>query len=103
MYSKIDCGNRLRRLREAKNKTQQEVASEIGISVDTICKVEQGKRSPSVGIVDLLSAYYKTTADYIIGGYIYSEKEMQLRSKSTLEPKWDVVEQLMDELKRLTT
>lgn len=40
MYNKRDCGNRLRQLREAINKTQQEVADEIGISVDTICKVE---------------------------------------------------------------
>ena len=51
MYDKKECGDRLKRLRKAKGKTQEEVAKEIGVSVDTICKVEQGKRSPSIAVV----------------------------------------------------
>ncbi|MCM1172709.1 MAG: helix-turn-helix domain-containing protein [Clostridium sp.] len=103
MYDKRECGNRLRQLREAKGKTQQDVASEVGLSIDTLCKVEQGKRSPSVVVVDLLSGYYQTTADYIISGCIYSVEETKEMSKSILEQKCDLVEQLIDDIRELIT
>lgn len=103
MYDKKECGNRLRQLREAKQKTQQEVAKEVGICVDTICKVEQGKRCPSIAVVDLLSDYYKTTTDYIIGGHIYREPEVKELLKNIPEQKRDVVERLMEDIKDLFT
>lgn len=90
MYDKIECGNRLKHLRKVKGKTQHEVASEIGISVDTIRKLEQGKRTPSVIIVDRLREYYKTTADYIISGikedsHDLLDKDKQLIVDSVIE------------------
>ena len=90
MYDKIQCGNRLKHLREVKGKTQHEVAAEIGISVDTIRKLEQGKRAPSVTVVDRLREYYKTTADYIISGisensYDLLDKDKQLIVDSVIE------------------
>lgn len=103
MYDKKECGNRLRQLREAKQKTQREVAKEVGICVDTICKVEQGKRCPSVAIVDLLSDYYKTTTDYIIGGHIYGEQEVKGLLNTIPEQKRDVVERLIEDIKDLFT
>ncbi|MCM1287780.1 MAG: helix-turn-helix domain-containing protein [Clostridium sp.] len=101
MYDKKECGKRLRQLRKAKGKTQQGVAREVGLSIDTLCKVERGKRSPSVFVVDLLSRYYQTTTDYIISGRIYSEQETKEMSKSILEQKCDVVEQLIDDIREL--
>ncbi|MDE6026231.1 MAG: helix-turn-helix domain-containing protein [Lachnospiraceae bacterium] len=68
MYDKIECGNRLKHLREVKGKTQHEVAAETGISVNTIRKLEQGKRTITLTLVDRLRDYYKTTADYIVSG-----------------------------------
>ncbi|MCM1286869.1 MAG: helix-turn-helix domain-containing protein [Clostridium sp.] len=103
MYDKKECGNRLRQLREAKRKTQREVAKEVGICVDTICKVEQGKRCPSVAIVDLLSDYYKTTTDYIIRGYISREQKVEELLKNVPEQKQDVVERFMEDIKDLFT
>lgn len=50
----------------------------------------------------MLSHYYKTTADYIIGGYVYSEQETQMLLRAMLVQKWDVVERLMGEIKELT-
>ena len=43
MYDKISCGERLKSLRKNKRKTQKEVSNEVGISADTIRKLEQGK------------------------------------------------------------
>lgn len=68
MYDKMECGKRLKQLREAIGKTQQEVAQELSISVDTLRKLEQGKRMPSAWIIDILGNYYKTSTDYIISG-----------------------------------
>lgn len=90
MYDKNECAKRLKHLREVKGKTQREVASEIGMSVDTIRKLEQGKRTPSVMVVDRLREYYKTTADYIISGireerHNLLDKDNQLLVDSVIE------------------
>lgn len=103
MYNKKECGNRLRRLREAKRKTQKEVANETGLSVDTICKVEQGKRCPSVAVVDLLRYYYNTTADYIICGHTEGEEGKNTLLKSVPEQKRDAMERIIEDIKELIT
>ena len=44
------------------------IGSGMGISADTVSKLEQGRRSPSATMVCILANYYKTTADYILFG-----------------------------------
>lgn len=68
MFDRKACGRRLKQLRKEKNMHQDEVAVEMGISADTISKLEQGRRAPSATVVCLLANYYKTTADYILFG-----------------------------------
>lgn len=68
MFDRKACGRRLKQLRKEKNMHQDEVAAEMGISADTISKLEQGRRSPSATVVCILSNYYKTSADYILFG-----------------------------------
>lgn len=77
MYDKVECGVRLKGLRESLGKIQRDVAKDIDISTDTLRKIEQGKRSPSLAVVDLLAAYYNTTADYIISGKVTSCEEVK--------------------------
>lgn len=103
MYDKKASGNRLKKLREVMGKTQQEVAKEVGLSVDTICKLEQGKRCPSVTVVDLLRNYYKTTADYIISGNLEPMEENSVLLESVPEQKRAIVERLMEDIKDLIT
>ena len=101
MYDKIGCGERLRKLRKNKKLTQQEVASEIGISVDTIRKLEQGKRMPSVAVVDLLRGYYGTTADYIISGVTNQTAEFDEVLSSVPRDKRAKIEIILEEIKEL--
>ena len=68
MFDKKACGYRLKQMRIQKNMHQDEVAAEMGISVDTISKLEQGRRAPSAYVVCILADYYKTTTDYILLG-----------------------------------
>lgn len=98
MYDKVEGGKRLKRLREEAGKTQQEVANEVGLSVDTICKLEQGKRSPSVSVVEILRNYYNTTADYIISGYKELDRAL---TGSVSEQKLAIMEQIMKNIEEL--
>lgn len=100
MYDKVGCGKRLKKLRESMDKTQQEVAEEIGISIDTIRKLEQGKRLPSVVVIDLFREYYNTTADYIISG-ITRDNQMESMILAAPHDKREVVERILDDLKAL--
>lgn len=68
MFDRKACGRRLKQLRMDKSMHQDEVAAEMGISADTVSKLEQGRRSPSATMVCILANYYKTTADYILFG-----------------------------------
>ncbi len=100
MYDKIGCGKRLKKLRESLDKTQQEVANEIGVSVDTIRKIEQGKRLPSVVVIDLFREHYNTTADYIISG-ITRDNEIENMILAAPHDKRAVVGRILDDLKEL--
>lgn len=101
MYNKKECGSRIKRLREATGKTQKEVADEMKLSVDTICKIEQGRRCPSIIVVDVLRKYYNTTSDYII----YGDMEATEACKSILgavpKEKRATAEQLIENIKDL--
>ena len=68
MFDKKACGCRLKQLRIEKNMHQDEVATEMGISADSISKLEQGRRAPSAMMVCILANYYKTSTDYILFG-----------------------------------
>lgn len=68
MFDKKACGRRLKQLRIEKNVTQSEVATEVGISADTISKLEQGRRAPSASNICILASYYQTTTDFIVLG-----------------------------------
>ncbi len=101
MYDKVGCGERLKSLRNNKGKTQKEVANEVGISADTIRKLEQGKRTPSVGVVDLLADYYGVTADYVISGINRQNTEYNEKLRGISKDKRAKVEMIIEEIKEL--
>ncbi|MCM1494484.1 MAG: helix-turn-helix domain-containing protein [Bacteroides sp.] len=101
MYDKIECGKRLKLLRESVQKTQQEVSLDLSISVDTLRKLEQGKRMPSAWIIDILGTYYNTTTDYIISGKSGAQSEVPENPNSALSEKKIILERIMSDLKKL--
>lgn len=68
MYNVKESAKRLKELRRKKGATQEQVAGELNIAVDTIRKNEQGVRGLSVDSIDLFANYYGTTVDYILNG-----------------------------------
>ena len=69
MYYDIkESGKRLSELRKMRGLTQQQVADELGIDVDTVRKNEQGRRGLSIDTAGMYAEYYHTTIDFIAHG-----------------------------------
>ena len=65
---RYESGKRLSELRKMRGLTQQQVADELGIDVDTVRKNEQGRRGLSIDTAGMYAEYYHTTIDYIAHG-----------------------------------
>ncbi len=64
----------LKMIRKQKNYSQLKVAMDLSISREAISYYENGKRSPDVETLVLLSNYFNVSVDYLING-----KEFQKR------------------------
>lgn len=60
-------GKQLKKLREAKQKSQQEVCSALNIEQSTLANYENDKRTPKIEILIKLAEYYNVSIDYILG------------------------------------
>lgn len=65
MFDKSLIAKRLTELRQKNQKTQQEVASALGLSVSAIAMYEAGVRVPRDEVKLALAQYYQTTVGYI--------------------------------------
>ena len=59
----------LRELRKERNKTIEDVASQLEMSKDRYGKYERGERQPDIDTLILLADYYKVSLDYLTGRY----------------------------------
>ena len=60
-------GNNLKALRAAANKTQIQVANDLGVKLDTYRSWAQGKRNPTGQMGIKLAEYFGTTTDTVFG------------------------------------
>lgn len=65
MFNKKLIAKKLTELRQKNQKTQQEVANAVGISVSAIAMYEAGDRVPRDEVKLALAQYYQTTVGYI--------------------------------------
>lgn len=75
MYNLAETGKRIKFIREKKGLTQQELAEHIYVVVDTIRKVEQGKRGMSIELLMEISSTLCVSSDYLLGIDRRSEDE----------------------------
>ena len=68
-------GDRLKRLREKHNFTQEEVANRLKVKSNTISRYENDKLTPKVDTIIQFAIIYNTTTDYLLGigkeSYLY--------------------------------
>lgn len=68
--------NNLKAIREAVNKTQEMVASDLGLSLSTYRSWEQGNRRLSGEALIVLSCYFNVTTDSILWT-VHSDREYE--------------------------
>ena len=64
MYDLEQTGKCVKRLR--KNMTQQEFAEQVNISLDTVRKIEQGRRGMSIDILIEIADFFNVSTDYLL-------------------------------------
>lgn len=60
-------GKRIKNLRLEMNLSQKELGERLGFCNQTISFWESGQREPSLDSVVQLAAFFKTSADYLLG------------------------------------
>ncbi|GLV63732.1 hypothetical protein Bmyc01_24020 [Bacillus mycoides] len=64
----MSIGEQLKKLRESKRLSQEDVAKKIGVTRQAVCKWENDKRYPDIDNLILLSEIYNVTLDELIKG-----------------------------------
>jgi len=63
----VDFGTRLKNLRKQAGLTQQQLATQLGITKSVVSFYELQERSPSPEVLIKLSAIFHVSADYLLG------------------------------------
>lgn len=77
----IRIGENIKRLRKAKNVTQEQIAEVLGISVTAVSKWERNETYPDITLLFPLAHYFGVTLDELMG---YDEERVQAEIAETL-------------------
>lgn len=64
----------LKEIRKQRKISQLKIAMDLSISREAISYYENGKRSPDVDMLLLLSSYFNVSIDYLITGKEFTKK-----------------------------
>lgn len=64
----------LKNIRKQKKYSQLKVAMDLSISREALSHYENGKRSPDISMLVLLSNYFNVSIDYLITGKEFVKK-----------------------------
>lgn len=73
MYNIKESGARIKELRLKKGVTQEQMANHLGVTVETISRIERGVRGASIDLISLLSGYFNITIDFLVDGKAVEE------------------------------
>lgn len=63
----MQIGVTIKELRVRKGRTQEQFAADIGVSVQTVSRWENGVNYPDLSMLPILASYFKVTTDYFLG------------------------------------
>lgn len=66
MYDIKESGARIKELRMKRGVTQEQMANDLGDTVETISRIERGVRGDL--LISILSGYFYTTIDFLVDG-----------------------------------
>ncbi len=64
----------LRIIRKEKNLNQLKVAMDLNISREALSHYENGKREPSLDMLNKMSEYFNVSIDYLINGKEFEKR-----------------------------
>ena len=64
----------LRQIRKEQNLNQLKVAMDLNISREALSHYENGKREPSIDLLNKLSEYFNVSIDFLINGEDFKKK-----------------------------
>ena len=64
----------LKLIRKSRNLNQQKVAMDLNISREALSHYENGKREPSLNMLNKLSEYFNVSIDFLINGEEFNKK-----------------------------
>ena len=67
-YDLVESGKRIKALRKKNGLTQEKLAEQLGIAVNTVARIEIGNRGISIDLAIELVVRFNTTLDYIFLG-----------------------------------
>ena len=67
-FDPVECGKRIKALREENRLTQMELAEQICITTDHLRAIERGRRACSIDLLVDLSLFFEVTLDHLILG-----------------------------------
>lgn len=67
-YNIAESGARLKKLRNQEGLSREVLAETLGISSETVRRIERGKNGTSIDTLVLFAEYFKVSLDYIVCG-----------------------------------
>lgn len=64
----------LKEIRKERNLNQQRVAIDLNITREALSHYENGKREPSLAMLNKLSEYFNVSIDFLINGKEFEKK-----------------------------
>lgn len=81
----MNIGENIKRIRKEKALQQKQVALEIGLDQSNYNKIENGKREPSVEVLNKLASLFGVTVDDILNPDKEMPVEVTIEDKTTME------------------
>lgn len=78
-------GDRLKKLREARDITQDELAGRLGFSQSQVNKYESGRSEPTPEVITRIAREFEVTTDYLLGLVDNTDGHIVSRDLSPLE------------------
>ena len=66
-YDIVNSGERIKELRAARRMTRQQLAEQIGLSVDALRKIEAGVNGAKIDTLISIAELFHITLDYVVG------------------------------------
>lgn len=84
-FNPVECGKRMKALRESKNLTQMQLAEQLNISLNHVKALEHARRLFSIDLVIEISAFFDVSLDYLLLGKTKSTSHVHSELNAAIE------------------